>query len=376
MLDPRVLDKMLPLLKGGYGNASSTEHLYGWEANEVVNNAREQISILINCSPNEIIFTSGATESNNISILGSIDCFKEAHAITIETEHKSVLDVFKSLNKDSTSISYISVEPDGIINLDLLYESVKPNTKLISIMAANNEIGVIQPIVEIGDFCRKNQIILHVDAAQAIGKMDIDMKKMSIDLMSISSHKIYGPKGVGCLYINQKTMKNKINPISYGGAQERGLRPGTLAVHNIAGFGEACRIVNDEIEADIKHIKLLTELFYNKINSGYSQTTLNGNKDKRIPGNLNLTFKGLNSEPLIQKFKDIAVSSGSACTSSSPEPSHVLKAIGLKNSLIKSTIRVGIGRFNTTDEINKAVDYILKIIDKLKIKKKEAINGR
>ena len=240
MLDPRVLDKMLPLLKGNYGNASSSEHVYGWEANAVINNAREQISNLINCSPNEIIFTSGATESNNISILGSIHCSKNPHAITIETEHKSVLDVFKNLSLDSASISYMGVEPDGIINLDSLYKLIKPNTKLISIMATNNEIGVIQPIAQIGDFCRKNKIILHVDAAQAIGKINIDMKKMNIDLMSMSSHKIYGPKGVGCLYINQETMRNKISPISYGGTQERGLRPGTLAVHNISGFGEAC----------------------------------------------------------------------------------------------------------------------------------------
>tara|TARA_B100002052_G_scaffold60368_2_gene53412 strand:+ start:13957 stop:15084 length:1128 start_codon:yes stop_codon:yes gene_type:complete len=374
MLDPRVLDKMLPLLKQVYGNASSTEHSYGWEANEIVNESREQVSSLINCSPNEIIFTSGATESNNISILGAIDCFKDAHAITLKTEHKSILDVFKKIEKNNYSATYIDVNSNGVLNLNSLKEAIKPNTKLISIMLANNEIGVIQPIIEISEFCKKNGIILHVDAAQAVGKIDINLKKTNIDLMSISSHKIYGPKGIGCIYINQRTMKNRINPINYGGGQEKGLRPGTLAVHNIAGFGEACRILKDEREQDQKHIKSLTDLFYNKIKSNYNNTVLNGDKDNRIAGNLNLTFKGLNDQPLIPKLTNIAVSSGSACTSSTPEPSHVLKAIGLHESLIKSTIRIGIGKFNTKEEIEKATEHLLEIIRKLRINKNEDIN--
>ena len=359
---------MLPLLKEVYGNASSTEHPYGWEANEIINEAREQISNLINCSPNEIIFTSGATESNNISILGVMDCFKDAHSITVKTEHKSVLDVFQKVKKNNQIVTCIDVNSDGIVNLNSFKDALKPNTKLISVMLANNEIGVIHPINEISDFCAKHGIILHVDAAQAIGKIDVDVKKMRIDLMSISGHKIYGPKGIGCIYINQKTMKNKINPISYGGGQEKGFRPGTLPVHNIAGFGEACKIIKKEMKEDINHIKSLTQIFYNKIKSNYDSIILNGNKDKRIPGNLNLTFKGLNGQPLIPKLKNISVSSGSACTSSTPEPSHVLKAIGVNESLIKSTIRIGIGKFNTQEEIEIAADYLLKIINKLKNK--------
>ena len=317
---------------------------------------------------------SGATESNNISILGAIDCFKEAHAITLKTEHKSILDVFKKIEKNNYSVTYIDVNSNGVLNLNSLKEAIKPNTKLISTMLVNNEIGVIQPMIEISEFCKKNGIILHVDAAQAVGKIDINLKSINIDLMSISSHKIYGPKGIGCIYINQRTMKNKINPINYGGGQEKGLRPGTLAVHNIAGFGEACRILKDERDQDQKHIKSLTDLFYNKIKSNYNNTVLNGDKDNRIAGNLNLTFKGLNDQPLIPKLTNIAVSSGSACTSSNPEPSHVLKAIGLHESLIKSTIRIGIGKFNTKEEIEKATEHLLEIIRKLRINKNEDIN--
>ena len=375
MLDPRVLDEMLPLLKQIHGNASSTEHSYGWEANEIVNNAREEISNLVSCSPNEIVFTSGATESNNISILGVMNSFDEAHAVTAKTEHKSVLDVFKKVEKSGKSVTYVNVDLDGVLKIEILKKAITPNTKLISIMLANNEIGVIQPIIEISNFCKKNGIILHVDAAQAVGKIDINLKKMKVDLMSISSHKIYGPKGVGCLYINQKTMKNKIIPIIYGGGQEKGIRPGTLAVHNIAGFGKACKIIREEMKKDIEHVESLTELLYNKIDSGYPNTILNGSRDKRIPGNLNLTFKGLNNQPLIPKLKNVAVSSGSACTSSTPEPSHVLRAIGLDDSLIKSTIRIGIGKFNTIEEIENGANHILEVINKLKITKKEAING-
>ena len=375
MLDPRVLDKMLPLLKGIYGNPSSTEHVYGWDANEAVNNSREQIANLIHCSPNEIIFTSGATESNNISISGVINNSDKSHAITIKTEHKSVLDVFAQIEKNGTKVTYLDVKKNGILDTKKLYESINSNTKLISIMLANNEIGVVQPINEIGEFCKKNNITFHVDAAQALGKLNVNLKKTSVDLMSISSHKLYGPKGVGCVYINRKTMKNKITPLIFGGGQELDIRPGTLAPANIVGFGEACKIINNEIEKDTQHIESLTDLFLNKITSVCSDVILNGDKDKRIPGNLNLTFRGLNNEPLIPKLKNVAVSSGSACTSALPTPSHVLKAIGVDDSSIRSTIRIGIGKFNTTKEIEMATDYILEIINKLKINKKETANG-
>ena len=249
MIDRRALDKMMPYMKNNFGNASSNEHLYGWQSNEAVNSAREQISELINCSPNEISFTSGATESNNIAIMGVINSFNSnVHAITVKTEHKSILDIFKHLSKNQIDVTYLNVNPDGLINLDKLNDSIEPDTKLISIMMANNEIGVIQPIEEISKICRQKGIVFHVDAAQAMGKIDLDVKKLNIDLMSVSSHKLYGPKGVGALYINRKTMKHKIKPIFFGGGHENGLRPGTLAVHNIVGFGEACSIAKNEMK--------------------------------------------------------------------------------------------------------------------------------
>jgi len=376
MIDPRALDKMMPYMKNNFGNASSSEHLYGWQSNEAVNNAREKISELINCSPNEVFFTSGATESNNISIIGAINSFDSSvHAITSKTEHKSILDIFKHLSKDQIDVTYLNVNSDGIINLNKLNDAISPDTKLISIMMANNEIGVIQPIEEISKICRQRNIVFHVDAAQAMGKIDLDVKKLDIDLMSSSSHKLYGPKGVGALYINRKTMKHKIKPIFFGGGHENGLRPGTLAVHNIVGFGEACSIAKNEMQRNHVLLNTLTHLMLEKLSRGFNEIIINGNMKIRIPGNLNITFPGLNQEPLIQKMKDIAVSSGSACTTSTPEPSHVLRALGISKSLIRSTIRIGIGKFNSRDEIKYAATYILEVVNKLKINKKEAIDG-
>ena len=375
MLDPRVLDKMLPFLKDIYGNPASTEHLYGWEANESINVGREHIGNLINCSPNEIVFTSGATEANNIAILGSIKLFTDkAHTITVKTEHKSILDIFNYLSKNKTLVSYLDVMDDGIIDLNRFIDSINPNTKLVSIMMVNNEIGVIQPIKKIGGICREKGIIFHVDAAQAIGKMNINVKNLNIDIMSISGHKIYGPKGIGCLYINNETMKRKIAPLNFGGSHERGIRPGTLAVHNIVGLGEACRISMEDMEKDIDLINSLKEYFIKKLSDNCSNIICNGNMKYRIPGNLNLSFQNLNREPLIPKLNKIAISSGSACTSSTPLPSHVLKALGVKEPLIKSTIRIGIGRFNTMEEIDFACNYIIEVVNKLSVKKKEVLN--
>ena len=370
MMDQNVLDKMMPYMTTEYGNASSNEHKYGWASNEAVNNSREQISDLINCSPNEIFFTSGATESNNISILGSVElCDSNTHVITIKTEHKSILDIFKYLSKNGIDTTYLDVHKDGIINLEKIENTITPQTKLLSIMIANNEIGVIQPIAEIARICKKNDIILHVDAAQALGKIDLDLMKMNVDLMSFSAHKIYGPKGIGALYINRKTMKNKIKPIMFGGGHENGLRPGTLAVHNIVGFGEACSIAKKGLEKNNAYINTLTNQMLDRLSIGFDGIIVNGSKEFRIPGNLNISFPNLRQEPLIQKFREIAVSSGSACTTSNPEPSHVLRALGISKSLINSTIRIGIGKFNTKDEIENAADYILKIVNKHKSNK-------
>lgn len=371
MIDQKVLDKMMPYMTTYYGNASSSEHIYGWDSNEAVNYSREQISGLINCSPNEIFFTSGATESNNIAILGLIDLEQpNAHAITIKTEHKSVLDIFKHLSKKGINTTYIDVGIDGITNLKEIENSIVPDTKLISIMIANNEIGVIQPIKEIAKICQNKNIILHVDAAQALGKIDIDLIKINVDLMSFSAHKIYGPKGIGALYINRSTMKNKIKPITFGGGHEKGLRPGTLPVHNIVGFGEACHIAKKDYKKNNRLIDSLTNAMLDKLSKEFGEIIINGSKEYRIPGNLNISFPNLKQEPLIQKIRKVAVSSGSACTTSNPEPSHVLEAMGVSKSLIKSTIRIGIGKFNTLDEIQDAANYILEVVNKLKINKR------
>jgi len=372
MIDPRVLDKMMPYMKNNFGNASSSEHVYGWKSNEAVDDAREQVSDLLNCSPNEIYFTAGATESNNIAIMGTVNFLNSnIHAITAKTEHKSVLDIFKYLSKNGVDITYLDAKSDGTIDLDAIRDAIGPNTKLVSIMMANNEIGIIHPIEEISKLCRENDIILHVDAAQAVGKINLDLKKLHIDLMSISAHKLYGPKGVGALYINRKTMGKKVKPISFGGGHESGLRPGTLAVHNIVGFGESCSIAKNEMKQNSIVIKSLTDLMLKKLNEGFSDVIVNGDMESRIPGNLNISFPGLKPDPLIQKLKNVAVSSGSACTTSNPEPSHVLKALGISKSLIKSTIRIGIGKFNSKDEIENAASYILKVVNKLKIKTRQ-----
>ena len=377
MLDPRVLDKMLPSLKQSYGNASSTEHAYGWEANDCINLAREQISDLIRCSPNEIIFTSGATESNNIAILGFLQSYniKNADVITLKTEHKSVLDIFNSIQNNNVLVNYLDVMTNVLIDIDKFNENINSNTKLVSIMMVNNEIGVIQPIEKIGEICKNKGIVLHVDAAQALGKIDINLKKLKVDLMSMSAHKLHGPKGVGCIYINSETMRNKINPLTFGGGHERGLRPGTLATHNIIGFGEACSIANNEIKKDYDWIKSLKNIFIEKIFLGCDDVIINGCLNKRIPGNLNITFQGLNQQSLIPYLKKVAVSSGSACTTSTPTPSHVLSALGIKKSLIASTIRIGIGKFNTINEIELASEHIINVVNKLKINNKEVING-
>ncbi len=370
-ISPQVLDKMLPYMNENYGNPASSEHMYGWQANQAVDVARKQISDLVNCSPNEIYFTSGATESNNISILGLIESIQsKKHTVTVKTEHKSVLDIFKNLSKKNISTIYLDVNNKGIVDLNEISECLTSDISLLSIMMANNEIGVIQPIKEIGDICRGKGITLHVDAAQAMGKIDIDLKKLNVDLMSFSAHKLYAPKGVGAIYINSETTKNKLKPIIFGGGHESGFRPGTLAVHNIVGFGEACKIAKEEINDNYKSINSLRDVMLNNLSGGFDDLIINGSMQNRIPGNLNISFPGLNKEPFIQKFREIAISSGSACTTSNPSPSHVLQAIGLKKSLIECTMRIGIGKFNTLEEIEFAADYILEIVNKLKTSKR------
>ena len=357
-LDPKVLDSMIPFFLEKFGNSSSRTHYFGWEAEAAVEVARQHISKLINSNEDEIIFTSGATESNNLS-LQNIVYSKKNHIITLATEHKAILDVCSFLEKKDVKTSYLVPNKNGIIDLDKLKDNIKPETGLISIMHANNEIGVIQPIEEIGKFCKENNILFHVDAAQSYGKINIDVKKMNIDLLSISGHKIYGPKGIGALYINKKI---KINPILFGGNQEKSIRPGTLPIPLIVGLGKASEISRKTMSNESEYILELRNLLIDKIKEKIPNMIINGDLEKRLSGNLNISFPSLKGQSIVTSLNKIAVSSGSACTSSIPKPSHVLLNIGLNKKNIQSSIRIGIGRFNTKKDILVAADNIIEIV--------------
>ena len=356
--DPKVLEKMIPYFMEKYGNASSRTHAHGWEAEAATEIARENIADMINSDSSEIIFSSGATESNNL-VFQNILKYSDKHIITATTEHKAVLDVCEYIKKNSlNTISYIKPNKSGLINLEQIKQSINSKTYMLSIMHANNEIGVIQPIEEIGKLCKKNNILFHVDAAQSFGKINIDVKKMNIDFLSISAHKIYGPKGIGALYIKSK---NTVSPIMYGGNQEKSIRPGTLSVPLIVGFGEASKLAKKQMNDDIDRIKSLQKLFLSKIKEDI-EVVINGCEINRIPGNLNLSFPQLNGQSIINSLPRISISSGSACTSSSPKPSHVLLNIGIDKKTINSSIRVGIGRFNTKEEIILAANDIINVV--------------
>ncbi len=359
-LDPKIMDKMIPFFLEKFGNPSSRTHSYGWEAEAYVEKSREKIALLINAQNNEIIFTSGATESNNIAIINIIREFRNSHIITMESEHKAILDVCNHLEQKGVDISYIRPKSNGIVDINDIIKNIKKNTKLISIMHANNEIGVIQPIKEIGSICREKNIFFHVDGAQSLAKIEINVKKMNIDLLSLSSHKIYGPKGIGALYIDSR-IKN-FKSIYWGGNQERGLRPGTLPVPLIVGFGEACKIANNSLKKESKKILTLRNTLLDKLKNDIKDLIINGDIVNRIPGNINLSFPSLRGQSIIAKLPNIAVSSGSACTSSSPKPSHVLLSIGLNKRLINSSIRLGIGRFNNVKDIETASKEIVKAV--------------
>ena len=358
-LDPRILKKMIPFFSEKFGNSSSRTHSFGWEADAAIEQSRKEIAALINAEKSEIIFTSGATESNNIIILNHNS--KGNHIITMSTEHKAVLDICKEVEKNNTHITYLNPKKNGLIKIEKITDNIRPETTLVSIMHANNEIGVIQPIHEIGKICKNNNISLHVDGAQSLGKTNIDVKKMNIDFLSLSAHKIYGPKGIGCLYINKKHF-HKLKPRFYGGSQERSLRPGTLPVPLIVGFGEACKISNKEQEKESSEILKKRKSLIKKIKTEIPDVIVNGDKVNRIPGNINFSFPSLRGQSIINSMPSIAISGGSACTSSSPKPSHVLKNIGLSKQLINSAIRICIGRFNTDEHIEIAADTIIKTV--------------
>ncbi|KAL4875635.1 pyridoxal phosphate-dependent transferase [Aspergillus karnatakaensis] len=358
--DPRVLDAMLPYLTGIYGNPHSRTHAYGWESEKAVEQAREHIAKLIGADSKEIIFTSGATESNNMSIKGVARFFgrsgKKKHIITTQTEHKCVLDSCRHLQDEGFDVTYLPVQNNGLINLADLEAALRPDTALVSIMAVNNEIGVVQPLEEIGKLCRSKKVFFHTDAAQAVGKIPMDVNKMNIDLLSISSHKIYGPKGIGACYVRRRP-RVRLDPIISGGGQERGLRSGTLAPHLVVGFGEACRVAAEDMQYDSKYITRLSKRLSDGL-LAMEHTSLNGDPERRYPGCVNVSFAYVEGESLLMALKDIALSSGSACTSASLEPSYVLRALGSSDESAHSSIRFGIGRFTTEAEI----DYVLKAV--------------
>lgn len=364
-IDPIVLDAMIPYLKNKFGNSSSRSHAFGWEAEEAVDIAREHVSTLIGATPQEIIFTSGATESINLALKGSTQIKStKKHIITFKTEHKAVLDICEFLENSGFEITYLSVKNNGLIDLKKLKSAIRKDTLLISVLHANNEIGVIQPIAEIGEICDSNNLIFHVDAAQSIGKIPIDVKKMNIHLLSISAHKFYGPKGCGALYIRRKNPTIKLTPIIHGGGHEKGFRSGTLAVHNIVGLGKACEISQEKMEEESIRIKILRDKLLDGLKDKIPDLIINGTMDYRLTGNLNVCFPSTKSDSIIMSMRDIALSSGSACKSASIQPSHVLKALGLTKQESHASIRFGIGRFNTEEEIGYTIRKVINTVNR------------
>lgn len=365
-VDPRVAEKMIPWLTEHFGNPASRSHAYGWEAEEAVENARAQVAALVNADPKEIVWTSGATESNNLAIKGAANFYaaKGKHIITVKTEHKAVLDTVRELERQGFEATYLEVMPNGLIDLEQLKAAIRPDTTLISVMFVNNEIGVIQPVEQIGELCREKGILFHVDAAQATGKVEIDLEKLKVDFMSFSAHKTYGPKGVGALYVRRKP-RARLEAQMHGGGHERGMRSGTLATHQIVGMGEAFRIAREEMKQENERIRALRDRLLKGL-SDIEATFVNGDVEHRVPHNLNISFAYVEGESLIMAIKEIAVSSGSACTSASLEPSYVLRALGREDELAHSSIRFTIGRFTTQEEVDFTIKLLHEKIGKLR----------
>jgi cysteine desulfurase len=365
-IDPRVVEAMLPYLTEKFGNPASRSHQYGWEAEAAVENARAEVAALVNADPKEIVWTSGATEANNLAIKGAANFYqsKGKHLITVKTEHKAVLDTMRELERQGFEVTYLDVLPNGLVDMAALEAALRPDTILVSIMAVNNEIGVIQPIAEIGELLRSKGILFHVDAAQATGKIDIDLSKLKVDLMSFSAHKTYGPKGIGALYVRRKP-RVRLEAQMHGGGHERGMRSGTLATFLIVGMGEAFRLARLEMKAENERIRALRDRLFKGL-SDLPEIYVNGDLEHRVPHNLNISFAYVEGESLMMAVKDIAVSSGSACTSASLEPSYVLRALGLTDELAHSSIRFSIGRFTTAEDIDFTVDLLHKQIGRLR----------
>jgi len=366
-MDPRVLEAMLPYFSEYFGNAASRNHAFGWKAEEAVDYAREQIAALINADAKEIIITSGATESNNLALKGVYEMYAEKgnHFITVETEHKAILDTCKHLEKQGAEVTYLKTAEDGLITVEQVAEAIRPNTVLVSVMYANNEIGVIQPIQEIAKLCKSKGILFHTDATQAVGKIPVDVMADGIDLMSFSGHKMYGPKGVGVLYVRRKNPRVKVTAQMDGGGHERGMRSGTLNVPGIVGLGQACEICRNEMAADTARISGMRDRLEKELLT-LEESYINGNTEHRLPHITNMSFKYVEGEGLIMGVKNIAVSSGSACTSASLEPSYVLKALGLDDELAHSSLRFGLSRFTTDEEIDYAIGHVKEAVLKLR----------
>jgi cysteine desulfurase len=367
-VDPRVVDAMLPYFTEKFGNAASKSHAYGWETEEAVEEARVQIASLIGASAKEIIFTSGATESNNLAIKGVAQMYKKKgnHIITVATEHKAVIDPVKRLEKEGYSITILPTDRFGQVSVEQVQAAMTEKTILVSVMAANNEIGTMQPIKAIGKLCKEKSVLFHTDAVQAVGKIHVDVEEMGIDLLSLTAHKVYGPKGVGALYVRKKDPRVRLEAMIDGGGHERGMRSGTLPVPLIVGLGEACRIAKAEMTDEAKRLYRLREKLRKGIMGQLPETYLNGHPDERLPGNANISFAYVEGEGLMMGIKDVAVSSGSACTSASLEPSYVLRALGVGDELAHSSIRFGLGRFTTEEEVDFVIDLVVREVTRLR----------
>jgi len=366
-VDPRVAEKMIPYLTEHFGNPASRSHPFGWEAEKAVEDARAQVAALVGADAKEIVFTSGATESNNLAIKGAghfYSATKGKHIITVRTEHKAVLDTVREMERQGFEATYLNVKENGLLDLDEFRAAIRPDTVLASVMAVNNETGVIQDIEALGRICREKGVVFHVDAAQATGKMPIDLGKLPVDLMSFSAHKTYGPKGIGALYVRRKP-RIRLEAQMHGGGHERGMRSGTLATHQIVGMGEAFRIASEEMATENERIRMLRDRLYNGLKD-IEEVHLNGDMEQRVPHNLNVSFNFVEGESLIMAIKDLAVSSGSACTSASLEPSYVLRALGRSDELAHSSIRFSIGRFTTEEEVDYAIKLLHEKIGKLR----------
>ncbi|MDH5286353.1 MAG: IscS subfamily cysteine desulfurase [Betaproteobacteria bacterium] len=365
-VDPRVAEKMIPWLTQNFGNPASRSHAFGWDAEAAVEQARAEVAALVGCDPKEIVWTSGATESINLALKGAAHFYKDKgrHVVTVKTEHKATLDTVRELEREGFEATYLDVRPDGLLDLDMVERTLRPGTILVSVMLVNNEIGVIQDVAAIGEMCRKRGIVFHVDAAQATGKVPIDLGRLKVDLMSFSAHKTYGPKGVGALYVRRKP-RVRIEAQMHGGGHERGMRSGTLPTHQIVGMGEAFRLARLEMAQENERIRGLRDRLWQGL-SKIEEVYVNGDMERRVPHNLNVSFNFVEGESLIMAIKDVAVSSGSACTSASLEPSYVLRALGRSDELAHSSIRFTVGRFTTAEEIDYAVDLLQRKIAKLR----------